>query len=83
MTETGRQPWVVFGEMLTRNAGTPMLNARPWMVISTIIGFLIVYAILIVIDVFLIAKYSRKVPSEVSTLDHAPEGKQEVSEVTK
>jgi cytochrome d ubiquinol oxidase subunit I len=83
MTETGRQPWVVFGEMLTKNAGTPMLNVRPWMVISTIIGFLLVYAILIVIDVFLIAKYSRKIPSENSTLDNAPEGDQAVSEVTK
>jgi len=63
MTERGRQPWVVFGQMLTRSGTSPILNDRPWMVITTLIGFFLLYAALIVVDVFLIAKYSKVEPS--------------------
>ena len=83
MTEMGRQPWVVFGEMLTRNAGTPMLNLRPGMVIATIVGFLLVYAILIFIDVFLILKYSKKVPTEDAFQVDPSQDQKAVLEVTK
>ena len=83
LTEMGRQPWVVFGQMLTRNAGTPMLNEQPWMVITTLAGFFLVYGILIVIDVFLLVKYSKKVPGESTHLDGSQEVQNAGSEVTK
>ncbi len=83
LTEMGRQPWVVFGQMLTRNAGTPMLNQQPWMVITTLAGFFLVYGILIVIDVFLLVKYSKKVPGESTYLDGPQAVQNAGSEVTK
>ncbi len=83
LTEMGRQPWVVFGQMLTRNAGTPMLNEQPWMVITTLAGFFLVYGILIVIDVFLLVKYSKKVPGESTYLDGSQAVQNAGSEVTK
>jgi cytochrome bd ubiquinol oxidase subunit I len=63
MTERGRQPWVVYGQMLTQNAASPILNSRPWMVVTTLVGFIIVYSVLIVLDVYLILKYARVEPS--------------------
>jgi cytochrome d ubiquinol oxidase subunit I len=83
LTEMGRQPWVVYGQMFTMNAGTPMLNARPGMVITTLVGFFLVYGILMAIDIFLLVKYSRKVPDESSTLDGAAQDQKAVAEVTK
>jgi cytochrome d ubiquinol oxidase subunit I len=83
LTEMGRQPWVVFGHMLTRNAGTPMLNEQPWMVITTLAGFFLVYGILMVIDVFLLVKYSKKVPGESTYLDGSQAIQNAGSEVTK
>ncbi|NTW08906.1 MAG: cytochrome ubiquinol oxidase subunit I [Anaerolineaceae bacterium] len=83
LTEMGRQPWVVYGQMFTLNAGTPMLNVRPGMVITTLVGFFLVYGILMAIDVFLLVKYSKKVPDESSILEGASQDQKAVTEVTK
>ena len=60
MTEMGRQPWVVFGVMLTRDAvsGTVGLG----LVLTTLIGFTAIYGLLTVIDVYLLRKYARSEP---------------------
>ena len=72
LTEMGRQPWVVYGEMLTRNAGSPMLNQKPWMVITSLVGFFLVYGILMVIDGFLLFKYAKADPLSSGMLESAP-----------
>ena len=60
MTEMGRQPWVVFGVMLTRDAvsGTVGLG----LVLTTLIGFTAIYGLLTVIDVYLLSKFARSEP---------------------
>jgi cytochrome d ubiquinol oxidase subunit I len=64
MTEMGRQPWVVFGVMLTRDAvsGTVGLG----LVLTTLIGFTVIYGLLTVIDVYLLRKYARSEPPTVT-----------------
>lgn len=57
MTEMGRQPWVVFGLMKTANAFSP--NISPGMVLASLLIFTAVYALLIIADVYLMAKYAR------------------------
>jgi cytochrome d ubiquinol oxidase subunit I len=59
-TEMGRQPWVVFGLMKTENAFSS--NLTPGMVLTTLILFTLVYALLIVADVYLLQKYAKAGP---------------------
>jgi len=60
-----------------------MLNMRSGMVITTLVGFFLVYGILMAIDVFLLVKYSKKVPDESSILEGASQDQKAVTEVTK
>ncbi|MGC9336171.1 MAG: cytochrome ubiquinol oxidase subunit I [Anaerolineae bacterium] len=60
LTETGRQPWVVHGLLKTENAMSPNVGAG--MVLFSLIGFTLVYAALMVADVYLLAKYAKAGP---------------------
>ncbi|HEX9118611.1 MAG TPA: cytochrome ubiquinol oxidase subunit I, partial [Anaerolineae bacterium] len=60
-TEMGRQPWVVFGLMKTQDAFSS--NLTPGMVWTSLILFTVVYALLIVADVYLLSKYARSGPA--------------------
>jgi cytochrome d ubiquinol oxidase subunit I len=64
LTEMGRQPWVVFGLMKTQNAFSPNLTVG--MVLTTLISFTLVYGALMVADVYLLVKYAKAGPGEVS-----------------
>jgi cytochrome bd ubiquinol oxidase subunit I len=57
LTESGRQPWIVQGIMLTRNGISPTLSTT-WLWIS-LIGFILLYVVLGVVDLILMLKYSR------------------------
>ena len=58
LTETGRQPWVVHGLMQTRDAVSPNLTVTTvWI---SLIGFVLVYAILMGFDLFLLIKNAKK-----------------------
>jgi cytochrome d ubiquinol oxidase subunit I len=58
LTESGRQPWIVQGIMLTRNGVSPTVST-PWLWIS-LIGFIVLYGILGTVDLLLMLRYSRK-----------------------
>ncbi len=60
LTELGRQPWIVYGLMKTADAISPNVPAST--VLVSLIGFTLVYAALIVADVYLLAKHASKVP---------------------
>jgi cytochrome d ubiquinol oxidase subunit I len=62
-TETGRQPWIVFGLQLTRDAGSPVLSA--FMVGLTVVGFTIVYSALMGVAAWLMTRYAKAGPPEV------------------
>lgn len=57
MTELGRQPWVVFGLMKTEQGVSPMVGQGT--VILSLVIFTLLYAVLIGVDVFLLAKFAR------------------------
>jgi cytochrome bd ubiquinol oxidase subunit I len=61
-TEMGRQPWVVFGVMLTRDAVSWTVSLG--FVVTTLIGFTLIYGLLTVVDVYLLSKYARSAPPE-------------------
>lgn len=58
LTEMGRQPWVVYGLMKTEDAVSTSVSSG--MVLTTLIGFTLIYGILMVADVYLLMKYAKK-----------------------
>ena len=59
-TEMGRQPWIVFGLMQTRNGVSPTVGAGA--VLTSMITFTLLYAVLAVIEVLLLLRFARTVP---------------------
>jgi cytochrome bd ubiquinol oxidase subunit I len=57
LTETARQPWIVHGLLKTEDAMSP--NITSGMVLVSLIGFSLIYALLMGVDVFLLVKNSR------------------------
>jgi hypothetical protein len=58
LTEIGRQPWLVFGQLKT-DAGVS-LGASPTMILFTLITFLVLYGIFAVVEVYLLGKMARR-----------------------
>ena len=58
LTESGRQPWIVQGIMLTKNGISPTVSVT-WLWIS-LIAFILLYGTLGTVDLILMLKYSRE-----------------------
>lgn len=56
LTETGRQPWVVHGLMQTKDAVSANLSSGT--VLVSLIGFVLIYAVLMGVDIFLLLKFA-------------------------
>ncbi|TDO48324.1 cytochrome d ubiquinol oxidase subunit I [Kribbella sp. VKM Ac-2571] len=61
-TEMGRQPWIVFGLMQTRDGVSPTVGAGS--VLASMITFTVLYGVLAVIEVLLLLRFARTVPAE-------------------
>jgi cytochrome bd ubiquinol oxidase subunit I len=61
-TEMGRQPWVVFGLLKTRVAGSPSVTTAE--VLITLVGFTLLYGVLALIAGRIFFKTARKGPVE-------------------
>jgi cytochrome bd ubiquinol oxidase subunit I len=57
LTETSRQPWIVYGLLKTQDAMSPTLKVG--MILVTLLGFTTVYAALMVADVYLLVKFAK------------------------
>ncbi|MEC9491819.1 cytochrome ubiquinol oxidase subunit I [Flexistipes sp.] len=65
VAEIGRQPWIVYGVMKTSDAvSKSVTSGQVW---TSLIGFFIFYGILAVVDLSLLAKFSRKGPEPEKT----------------
>ena len=58
LTESGRQPWIVQGIMLTKNGISPTVSVT-WLWIS-LIAFILLYGTLATVDLILMLRYSRE-----------------------
>jgi cytochrome d ubiquinol oxidase subunit I len=56
LTETGRQPWIVHGLLRTTDGVSPH---SPGLVLMTLVGFVVIYAVLMGFDIYLLAKYAK------------------------
>ncbi|HEY5143600.1 MAG TPA: cytochrome ubiquinol oxidase subunit I [Solirubrobacteraceae bacterium] len=58
MTEVGRQPWIVQGLMLTKNANSPLVSTAQ--VAGTLIGFTLIFTVLGGVALWLFLREARK-----------------------
>ena len=56
MTETGRQPWIVTGLLKTEAGVSPLPGST---VLASLIGYTVLYAVLMVADVYLLVKFAK------------------------
>ena len=61
LAEVGRQPWIVYGLMKTADAASPAISTG--LVLTTVIGFTLIYTLLGIADFYLLFKYARKGPA--------------------
>jgi cytochrome bd ubiquinol oxidase subunit I len=69
LTESGRQPWIVQGIMLTKNGISPSVSTTELWI--SVIVFVVVYGALGTVDLLLMLRYARKelgaAPAEAET----------------
>ncbi len=70
LTEMGRQPWVVFTVLKTADAISPNLTGG--MVLTSMIGFTLVYGVLMIADIYLLMKYAKAGPESSPALEIYP-----------
>lgn len=78
LTEMGRQPWIVYGKLLTKDAVSPLVE--PGMVLVSLIGFLVIYGVLMAVDVFLLSKFARSAPEKPLDLQQPKDAQQAFGE---
>jgi cytochrome d ubiquinol oxidase subunit I len=61
VAEYGRQPWSIEGVLPTFLAASPVPAANVWI---SLLGFVLFYTVLLVVDLYLMIKYARLGPSE-------------------
>jgi cytochrome d ubiquinol oxidase subunit I len=66
-TETGRQPWAVYGLLQTSDAVSPGVSTGD--VITSLTVFTLLYGLLAVVEVRLLAKYAKAGPPELTDDD--------------
>ncbi len=62
VAEIGRQPWIVYGLMKTSDAVSSSISVSQ--VVSSLVGFTLLYGSLAVLDIYLLVRFSRKGPEE-------------------
>lgn len=75
MAEVGRQPWIVYGLQRVEAAVSPSVSAGE--ILTTMIGFTLVYGVLAVVDLYLLLKFIKQGPSDtaaVGTVDSPTKG---------
>jgi cytochrome d ubiquinol oxidase subunit I len=62
LTEMGRQPWIVQGLMRIEDAVSP--NVDTTMLLISLIGFTLIYGLLMIADIYLLQKFARDTQNE-------------------
>lgn len=60
LTEMGRQPWLVFGYLRTVDGVSPNLTSGT--VLISLVGFTLVYGVLMVVDIILLTRFAKAGP---------------------
>jgi len=69
LAEVGRQPWIVYGLMRTADAVSPISTVQ---VGVSAVGFVLLYTLLGIADIYLLAKVARRGPADEARPEPAP-----------
>ena len=69
LTEMGRQPWIVNDLLKTADANSPAVSTT-WVAISLSM-FVALYALLLVLDIWLMRRYARRDPQAADESDES------------
>jgi cytochrome bd ubiquinol oxidase subunit I len=70
VAEMGRQPWVVYGLMLTRDGISPNVSASSMLL--TTVAFTFIYGLLAAVAVFLVHRFAKPgIPEDSDKMNHA------------
>ncbi len=69
VTEIGRQPWAVYGELLVEDGVSPSVSTGE--VLTTMIGLTLLYGVLAAVDLYLMMKYAREGVAAEGTPDES------------
>src|ERR1022692_22824 len=58
LTESGRQPWIIQGIMLTKNGISPTVSTTS--IVTSLVIFVLLYGVLATVDLVLMLRYSRE-----------------------
>jgi cytochrome d ubiquinol oxidase subunit I len=61
LAETGRQPWLVYGQLLTAQAVSPL---KTWTVLTSLVLFVLIYVALLGTYVWYVARVVREGPGD-------------------
>lgn len=64
VAEAGRQPWIVYGLQKTASGVSTVVPAAA--VLTTLIGFTLIYGVLAVVGVYLFVKYAKQGPDAIA-----------------
>jgi cytochrome bd ubiquinol oxidase subunit I len=70
VAEYGRQPWTVYGVLPTNLSVSSLTAANIW---GSIFGFVTLYTILLIVEVYLMVRFSRQGPGSLGTGRYANE----------
>ena len=62
VAEVGRQPWIVYGVMKTSDAVSKSVST--FQIYASLVGFTALYTVLGAVDIYLLAKFSKKGPDD-------------------
>jgi cytochrome d ubiquinol oxidase subunit I len=65
MAEVGRAPWAVYGLLKLEDAVSPMVGGGQ--LLTSLIGFVLIYGVLMAADVYLLTKYAKLGPEVTET----------------
>jgi cytochrome bd ubiquinol oxidase subunit I len=67
LAETGRQPWLVYGKLLTADAVSPL---KPWEVVTSLTGFVLFYIALLGTFIWYVLRTVREGPGDAPVVEH-------------
>ena len=76
-TEMGRQPWVVYSQMFTRDGVSPLVG--PGLVLTSLIVLTLLYLVLAVVEVMLLVRYVKAGPPETEARASDPDDERPLS----
>jgi cytochrome d ubiquinol oxidase subunit I len=72
VAEFGRQPWIVYGLMLTANGTSPTVSAEE--IVASLAGFVLIYALLLALFLFLMNNKIQHGPAPLEEVESTPVG---------